>query len=34
MDFHVVLKEDEAYLMIHRHWLTKSHAKNYWAKDT
>jgi hypothetical protein len=30
VDFHVVLKEDGAYLMIlGRPWLTKSHAKNY-----
>ncbi len=32
-DFHVVLKEDGAHLMIQgRPWLTKSHANNYWGK--
>jgi hypothetical protein len=33
VDFHVVLEEDGAYLMIlSRPWLTKSHARNYWGK--
>jgi hypothetical protein len=33
VDFHVVLKEDGAYLMIlSRFWLTKSHARNFWGK--
>jgi len=32
-DFHVVLEEDGAYLMIlSRLWLTKSHARNYWGE--
>jgi len=35
VDFHVVLEEDGAYPMIlSKPWLTKSHARNYWAKDT
>jgi hypothetical protein len=33
VDFHVVLEEDGAYLMILGWpWLTKSHARNYWGK--
>ncbi len=33
VDFHVVLEEDGAYLMILGWpWLTKSHAKNYWGE--
>jgi hypothetical protein len=33
VDFHVVLKEDGAYLMIlGRPWLTKLHARNYWGE--
>jgi len=33
VDFHVVLEEDGAYPMIlGRHWLTKSHARNYWGE--
>jgi hypothetical protein len=33
VDFHVVLEEDGAYLMIlGRPWLTKSHARNYWGE--
>jgi len=33
VDFHVVLKEDGVYPMIlGRHWLTKSHARNYWGE--
>jgi hypothetical protein len=33
VDFHVVLEENGAYLMIlGRPWLTKSHARNYWGK--
>jgi hypothetical protein len=33
VDFHVVLEEDGAYPMIlGRHWLTKSHTRNYWGK--
>ncbi len=33
MDFHVVLEEDGAYLMIlGRPWLTKSHTRNYWGE--
>ncbi len=32
MDFHVVLKENGAYLMIlDKLWLTKSHVRNYWG---
>ncbi len=34
VDFHVVLKENEAYPMIYgRPWLIKSHAKNYWGEE-
>jgi hypothetical protein len=33
VNFHVVLEEDGAYLMIlDRPWLTKSHARNYWGE--
>jgi hypothetical protein len=33
VDFHVVLKENGAYLIIQgKHWSTKSHAKNYWVE--
>jgi len=33
VNFHVVLEEDRVYPMIlGRHWLTKSHAKNYWGE--
>ncbi len=33
VDFHVVLEENGAYLMIlGRPWLTKSHVRNYWGK--
>jgi hypothetical protein len=33
MDFHVVLEENGAYLMIlNRPWLTKSHVRNYWGE--
>jgi hypothetical protein len=33
VDFHVVLEEDGAYPMIlGKHWLTKSHARNYWGE--
>jgi hypothetical protein len=33
VDFHVILEEDGAYLMIlGRPWLSKSHAKNYWGE--
>jgi hypothetical protein len=33
VDFHVVLEEDRAYLMISgRPWLTKSHVNNYWGE--
>jgi len=33
VDFHVVLEEDGAHLMmLSRLWLTKSHGRNYWGK--
>ncbi len=33
IDFHVVLEEDGAYLMIlSKSWLTKLHARNYWGE--
>jgi hypothetical protein len=33
VDFHVVLEEDGAYLMIlGKPWLTKFHARNYWGE--
>ncbi len=33
VDFHVVLEEDGAYLMVlGKPWLTKSHARNYWGE--
>jgi hypothetical protein len=33
MDFHVVLEEDGANIMIiGKPWLTKSHGRNYWGE--